>query len=328
MAHELTLKNGRAEMAYVGDTPWHGLGQALTAGASIDDWLEAAGMNWTIQRAPVQFQPPRTGAERRTWNDRHVLYRSDDHSPLGLVSPSYIVVQPFEMLEFFRDLVSDNGFELETAGTLFGGARFWALARVAKAQLAGWDDIGGYILLSSTADGSRATECRETTVRVVCNNTLSMALNANAKRRLTVAHNTHFDHAVVKKSMGLSRENFAAFMEAANSLTKVKVSSIAAEAFVSALLNKVDLAEGALRAGETEDRRPRGFDKILSLFNGAGKGADQKGSKGTAWGLVNAVTQYVDWDSVSKSPDHRIEKAWWGAGDLTKTRALELAQQL
>ena len=326
MAHALTRANGKYEMAYVGETPWHGLGQVLQPTADIETWQKAAGMDWIICSAPIQFDGSRDGSNLRTWGDKRVLFRGDNLNPLGVVGSNYQIVQPYEMLEFFRDLVEGNGFQLETAGTLFGGARFWALAKVTEATIAGWDRIGSYVLISSTADGSRATEVRETTVRVVCNNTLSAALRASEKANIVIRHNTVFDVESTQKKLGLSRDHFASFIEVANTLTKVRVSEAAAVMFVTKLLSKPVADEEQTPAEAV--RLPRGFNRIMELFSGQGMGSTQKGSESTAWGLLNAVTQYVDHESTAKSVDHRIDKAFWGAGDVLKTKALELAQQL
>lgn len=129
MAHEITIHaNGVAEMAYVGVTPWHGLGQILMPDSTIEEWRIAAGLNWTIERSPVKFM----NGTLHDWNEHQVLYRSDTNAPLSIVSNRYHIVQPEAVLEFFRDLVADAGFQIETAGTLKGGKRIWALARIQR----------------------------------------------------------------------------------------------------------------------------------------------------------------------------------------------------
>lgn len=332
MAHELTQRaDGTTEMAYVGDTPWHGLGQTLKPGAKIEEWLTAAGMDWTIRRAPVHYHADRAATDMRKWDDKQVLLRSDTGAPLGIVSPDYNIVQPYEVLEFFRNLVDGQGFQLETAGTMFGGRRYWALAKMTEALIAGWDRIGGYMLLTTSADGSFASEARETSVRVVCNNTLSMAVAQNpGKHYVKINHRQSFNIAAVQKQMCLGVEHFAAFTELANLLSKAKVSNAAAEEFTMNLLrpasaDAMDEEAGLEQQEETTSRKPRGFDMIMGLFDGAGRGADKKGSKGTAWGLVNAVTEYVDHLATAQSVDHRLARAWWGAGDDLKIAAMDQA---
>lgn len=338
MSHELTRVGNTQvhEMAYVGDTPWHGLGQQLEEGATIEQWQEAAHMNWVIRRVPLWYTPDRAMAEApRKVREKCLLVRSDNGNDLGIVSERYQIVQPGEVLEFFRDLVATEGFQLETAGTMFGGARYWALAKVTKAKLCGWDEIGGYVLLSSTADGTRATEVRPTTVRVVCNNTLSMALSMidQKKQVIKINHRTAFDIKAIHEKMGLTEEHFAKFVEVADVLTRVKVSQAAAEAFLHRVLRRSDTrivtVEDAQDDADSDDlhstRAPKGFDTIMDLFQGAGRGSLKKGSEGTAWGLVNAVTEYVDYYSQAKTQDHRFERSQFSSGSEIKTDAFATA---
>ena len=317
MAHELTINTqGLAEMAYVGEKPWHGLGQQLPEGADMDTWTKAAGMGWVIRHSPVTYQVGR-GAEtvQREVEGQHVLYRHDTGAALGVVSSGYEVVQPREVLDFFSDLVAEGGYNLHTAGTLFGGSKFWALAKVSTFALPGDDEVGGYLLITTSADGSRATEVRETTVRVVCNNTLTAALSSrdSAASVIRVSHRTSFNPVSVKARMASTSSHMKAFAEAATALSKAQVTSRGAERFVQALLSR----------DEAQERRPRGMDTILALFDGAGRGADLPSSRGTAWGLLNAVTEYVDHHATAKTTSHLLERAWMGSGDQLKTRALE-----
>lgn len=329
MSHELTIKNGRAEMAYVGDTPWHGLGQALEAGASIEDWQKSAGMDWTIKRSLVRYATERNEDGESTgiltMPEKHVLFRSDTKDALGLVSPKYQIVQPPEVLEFFRDLVNDAGFELNTAGTLFGGKRFWALARVAPdAPIVGQDNVGGFLLLSTSADGSLATTARFTTVRVVCNNTLGMALRAGAAD-VSISHKQAFDHGLVKDKLGIARGAFSEFLGAARELAAKPVTHDQAEALTGCLLTGAEVHTPPELTIDEKVRNSHNFKRIMGLFDGAGRGATLPGVQGTAWGWLNAVTENVDHFAKANSVDHRLNNAWFGKGDETKTEAFELA---
>jgi len=335
MAHELTIRqDGFVEMAFAkGVDRWHGLGNELRQGATIEEWQVSAGMDWVIRRSAAQYFADRACTDLRSWNDKQVLLRSDNGLPLGMVSPDYQIVQPYEMLEFFRDLVATQGFQLETAGTMFGGSQFWALAKVTQAVLSGWDKVGGYVLINSSADTSKKTTVRDTTVCVVCNNTLSAALAEGSKKVVTVSHREAFNSEKVLEQMGLSLENFNTFIEAADLLTTVKVSALDAENFVQTLLRKAaskakpqgDDADADDLDADAKSRKPRGMDLILELFDGSGLGSTQKGRAGTAWGLVNAVTEYVDHHSTAKTDSHRMERALFGSGDVLKTLALSKA---
>jgi len=350
MAHELTIRaDGRAEFAYTGAAAWHGLGQELPAGAPLETWRTAAGMDWTIRRSVARFF-----ADEDTRADcfelcevpgETVLFRSDTRAPLGIVSPDYEIVQPAQVLEFFRDLVAQHDMTLESAGTLFGGRRFFALAKLGEQTIVGADRVGGYLLLCTSADGTMATEARQTTVRVVCNNTLRLARSeaGGAVAPVKLNHRQAFCDRRIKDQLGLSRDNFARGIAHAQELARIKVSNLAAADFVRRLLRPTEAAKdpaaqaaaiiaaasaGTPAAPAKPQRAPRGEAAILELFASSAMGGTLAGAEGTAWGLVNAVTEYVDHHATARSADHRRSSAWFGDGDALKLRALELAPSL
>lgn len=318
MAHELTITNrGTAEMAYTGDTPWHGLGQILLPDASIDEWRIAAGMDWDIKRTHVQY----TNGELHDWKENHVLYRSDTNKPLSLVSPKYKEVQPRQVLEFFRNLVEQNGFKLETAGTLKGGRRFWALANTGLGgEVVDGDNVNSYLLLVTSCDGGLATMAQFTSVRVVCNNTLQMSLGANHGTRVSVRHSTTFNPNSFKAELGLNAtEVYTDFMDRMKGFANTSLSGSQAEEIIEAMFAKKGVT--------VPIRATKGFKSVMQLFNGVGKGSRIDGVAGTAWGLVNAVTEYSDWHIRAKNQEYRLDSAWFGAGRDLKDNILELVTE-
>ena len=317
MAHELTQrKDGFVEMAYVGDACWHGLGQELVQGASIEQWKVQAGMDWRIQRSKVRYAVSRESSSMfLEMPEQHVLFRSDNQEALGVVSSKYNVVQPGECLEFFRDIVGNNGFELHTAGTMFGGRRFWALASIGEnACVMGQDKIEGYLLLSTSADGTLATTAKFTTVRVVCNNTLSMALSAKDARDIKISHRTSFNADAVKQELGIVRGAFGQFMNASKRLALTTVSRKDAQELTAALLTD------SKTVSKADVTASGGYKTILSLFDHG------KGNHGeTAWDWVNGVTEYVDHVQRAKTDSHRMANSMFGKGDALKTMAFERA---
>ena len=219
-------------MAYVGQTPWHLLGNVLPKKQPIDVWAQAAGMQWHIRETPVRYMATDDNSalygEAMEFPDQKVLYRSDTKAPLSVVSGRYQVVQPQEVLEFYRDLSEVAGFELETAGVLKAGRRFWALARTGKsACLKGNDVVHSYLLLATSCDGTLATMAIPTSVRVVCNNTLAIALQgANAGTgagSIKVPHSTSFDAQAVKRQLGIAVGQWDSFMYRMKTLAERKV---------------------------------------------------------------------------------------------------------
>lgn len=313
-------------MAYVGQQPWHGLGNLLAPKQPLEVWAKQAGMDWQIQETPVRFMTDTAGhlGAIESFPDHKVLYRSDTKQALSVVSKRYQVVQPREVLEFYRDLTEVAGYELETAGVLKGGKKFWALAKTGQsAALKGADLIHGYLLLATSCDGTLATTATPTTIRVVCNNTLTIALNG-ASSAIKVPHSTKFDAQAVKQQLGIAVSQWDTFMYRMRTLAERKVKSHEAMNYFLRVLCDTPAANGEQVTLSNE----RALKKVQSLYEGAGHGADLEAAKGTAWGLLNAVTEYVDHEKRARSSEHRIDSAWFGQGAVLKQRALDAALQL
>ncbi len=315
------------QMAYVGQTPWHDLGNVLPPNQPIEVWAREAGMDWTICSSPVHYQTeeqPGDGAGSiRRFEEQRVLYRSDTKAALSVVGGRYQVVQPREVLEFYRDLTEISGFELETAGVLKAGRKFWALARTGKeTALKGTDLVKGYLLLATSCDGTLATTATPTTVRVVCNNTLSIALNG-AVGAVKVPHSTNFDAQAVKKQLGIAVTQWASFLYRMKTLAECKVKSHESMNYFLKVLCQSESQGDSL--GLTNERA---LKKVQALYEGGGRGAELASAKGTAWGLLNAVTEFVDHERRARSQEYRLDSAWFGQGAALKQRALDQALQL
>lgn len=326
MAHLITIReNGFAETAFVGETPWHGLGQAIEQDASIETWAVQAGMDWTVEKAPViyRIEDDHLKGNIETFEGQNVLYRSDTKAPLSVVSDRYHAVQPRAVLEFFRNLVDVGGFKIQVAGTLQGGKKLWALAETGRyADVAKDDTVGGYLLLSTSCDRSLATTARFTSIRVVCNNTLQMALRKSQSQGVvSFTHLSRFDPVALQSKLMGAVGSFGTFMEMANHLQSQQMNAKAAEAFLAALIAPISQVKAS--AGQVVDiTKNRTYAKILSLFDGEAKGSEMVGH--TKWGMLNAVTEYYDHHLPSRSNDTRLDSAWFGKGDRVKNNALEL----
>lgn len=307
-------------MAYVGQTPWHGLGHQLPFQQPIEVWAQQAGMNWDIRETPVRFITGTSGilGAIESFPDNKVLFRSDTHAPLSVVSQRYQVVQPREILEFYRDLSEISGFELETAGVLKGGRKFWALARTGQSTaLKGKDVSRGYVLLATACDGTLATTAQFTSIRVVCNNTLAIALGSNGSA-VKVPHSTRFDAEAVKKQLGISVAGWKDFMDRMKALSERKMKNTEVQRFFL----QVFTDHTSQSSGVTNESA---MAKALSLYEGRGRGAELASAKGTAYGLLNAVTEFVDHERRARSVDHRLDSAWFGQGAALKHKALDQA---
>ena len=341
MAHQIE------QMAYVGQTPWHGLGNQLSQNQPIEVWAKQAGMDWRIESSNVSYMAQNSRGQSiiMPYEEQRVLYRSDTHAPLSVVSQRYQEVQPMEILEFYRGLTEQSGFELETAGVLKGGKKFWALARTGQTSaLKGKDVSNGYILLATACDGTLATTAQFTSIRVVCNNTLAIALRGQSSSAgvVKVPHSTKFDAEKVKQQLGISVRAWDEHMYEMKQLTQRKVSQQEAKAYFDAVFNNSTISisdpeENIIQfyrnvAQQVQEKKPepngRAINKALEMFNGQGRGAELSSAKDTAYGLLCSITEFVDHERRAMSTDHRLDSAWFGAGASVKQRGLEQALAL
>jgi len=362
------------QMAYVRrskkDEPWHGLGNALSAKQPIEVWKQQAGMDWEIQQTPVRFETQgnnnaiqeNTAQDNKektvddilgtlkSYDGQKVLYRSDTLEPLSVVSKRYQVVQPGEILEFYKDLTQYAGYELETAGVLKGGRKFWALAKTGQsATIKGKDTVNGYLLLATSCDGTLATVATPTTVRVVCNNTLAIALqeplrdgqSGFSSTAIRVPHNTRFDGELIKKRLGVAVSHWDEFMYNMKQLVKRKVKDAEAQVFFRQVLcednnpGRHQIGEDSSlqayvssKAGRAYLNEEQMLKKVQSIYDGHGRGAELDAAKGSAWGLLCSITEYVDHERRARNTDNRLDSAWFGQGALIKQKALDKALQL
>lgn len=313
-------------MAYVGAEPWHGIGNQLAPKQPLEVWAKQAGMDWKIEEAEVRFVAGGGGlGSIHAFPDQKVLYRSDTKAPLSVVSSRYQVVQPREILEFYRDLTEVGGYELETAGVLREGKKLWALARTGQsASLKGRDEVNGYLLLATACDGTLATTAQFTSVRVVCDNTLAIALGDSAGA-IKVPHRSQFDADAVKKQLGVAISSWDEFMYRMKALSERKVKQETAHEYFRRVLA---YPGNATKDGPVTATNERAVKVATELFSGRGKGSDLASASGTAWGLVNSITEFVDHERRARSEDHRLDAAWFGAGATIKQKAWDEALRL
>ncbi|MBJ8505302.1 DUF932 domain-containing protein [Acinetobacter seifertii] len=342
MAHQVET------MAFIGQTPWHGLGNQLPQNQPIEVWAQQAGMDWRIESSNVSYMARNERGQNilMPYEEQRVLYRSDTHAPLSVVSQRYQEVQPKEILEFYRDLTEQSGFELETAGILKGGRKFWALARTGQsAALKNKDVSNGYILLATACDGTLATTAQFTSIRVVCNNTLAIALRGqnSSPGVVKVPHSTKFDAEKIKQQLGISVRAWDEHMYEMKQLSQRKVTQQEAAAYFDAVFNNTNLSIAeqdesiiqfyrnvarpqpthSSKADNKAEPNGRAMSKVMTMFNGHGRGAELASAKDTAYGLLCSITEFVDHERRAISTDHRMDSAWFGAGASIKQRGLE-----
>lgn len=336
MSHELDFTTGAPAIAYRGDVPWHGYGEHIEEeDLPLSEWQRRAGLNWEVIRKPVfcsVYRDLEDGDEipergRNFLNYKKVpnkvaLLRSDTHDMLSVVSNRYKVVQPEQVLEFFDDLIKKNGFIMHTAGALRDGKRVWALAETGKDFEIDGDQVAAYLLLATSYDGTFATTAQFTSIRVVCNNTLSWTLESGESQSdgiIKIPHNQEFSETEVKLGLGLD-VNWEKFTKVIEKLAATKVTTRDALNF---FLDVLGVDEDEAAAGT----QLFNVKKLMAFFQ-SGPGSDLPTADGTAWGLVNAVSFFTDHSMRSKNAGTRFDSASFGTGARLKRKALTLALEI
>jgi phage/plasmid-like protein (TIGR03299 family) len=319
MAHEITIReNGMAEMAFTGSRQaiWHGLGQQLDNDSPIEVWKVQAGLDWEVFESAVTYQTMEGGKlVTKTFPNKKVLFRSDTGAPLSIVGSDFKVVQPGEVLEFFRDLMQLHGMKLSTAGSLFGGTRFWALAETGKAENVTKDDeVKGHLLLVTAVDGTLATTAKFVSTRVVCNNTLTIALSEDSKRMVKRTHKVAWDPAAVKIDLGLLDRSWNQFMENLRKLANFEMSDKEVRKFYQDMFFDPKKTAEEQTWGAT-----RRVNELMRLYN---NGAGANLSHGTAWGALNAITEMFTHGSGKRDASRQFWDAYYGNGDEIKNEAM------
>jgi len=315
MSHELEIVNNEASMAYVGDVPWHGLGKRVPADLAPEQMLKAANLDWEVVKRPLFFTDP-SGSPVLT--DSHALIRSTDESVLTVVSGSWKPVQNIEAFEFFNDFVHAGDMEMHTAGSLRNGKMVWALAKIKDGfTLFGGDSVEGYLLFSNPHEFGRSIDVRFTPTRVVCNNTLTMALGEKAQYAVKINHRSTFNGDRVKETLGVAKDQLQRYKEQARFLGSRRYDKDSIVEYFNTLFpsmskdTHIDLTKPVSRQAE---------DALEYIHTQPGA----KFAEGSWWQAFNTVTYMAD-HVLGRSRDTRLNSAWYGMNRIKKEKALELA---
>jgi phage/plasmid-like protein (TIGR03299 family) len=315
MSHELEIVNNQASMAYVGEVPWHGLGKAVPPDLSPEQMLKAANLDWEVIKRPMFFHDT-NGSPVMT--DSHALVRSTDESVLTVVSGSWKPVQNIEAFEFFNDFVHAGDMEMHTAGSLRDGKMVWALAKIKDGfTLFGGDHVEGFLLFSNPHQFGCSIDVRFTPTRVVCNNTLTMALGEKAKFAVKVNHRSTFNGDRVKETLGIAKDQLQRYKEQAEFLGSRKFK----EETIVEYFNRVFPTMSKDTVIDMSTPLSRQVEDAMEYLH-TQPGANF--AEGSWWQAFNTVTYMTD-HILGRSRDTRLNSAWYGVNRTKKEKALELA---
>ncbi len=329
---------GKVSMMYVGEPPWHGLGTQLSGPATAAEAIQAANLNWRVVKKPIYAVE---GLVRQRIPDKFAVVREDkwgrsDCSVFGIVGTGYTPLQNEEAFQFFDPIVGKNAAIYHTAGALGEGERVWILAKLPSDIRVVGDDIAHkYLLLSNSHDGNSSVQIKFTPIRVVCQNTLTMALSQGPTLRVVHTRDLRERLRNAEKSLGLIHRRFNELEEAFVAMAQVRLN----EARLAEYLKLVfpDPPEPHDRPDMARAAKDRAWAEYFFVH---GKGNDREGVTGTLWAAYNGIAEYVDHRQFERRPNwrwamansstgadsERLKSAWFGEGYLVKARAYRVAE--
>ena len=306
-------------MMYLGETPWHGHGVALTKPPSISEALIASGLDWEVEKKPTYMTNDEgleaIGINSYTETGNYVTVRKDTNTILGHVSERYTILQNKDAFKPF-DALLDFGYELVTAGAIEEGKKIWILAKAPEQFKVGDDAIQPYTFLFSSHDGSAGNSLRDTMVRIVCKNTLDLAISRKSTFSYSLKHTKNIKSNVdaLIQRIKMSKGNVKLAVEDMNRMHEYKMNP---HMLTSYLEDAIPFLKDRHRESMPElgiivrnTAKPIYEKMVDNFYNGAGN----KGE--TLWDAYNAITQYYthdknykDWvksTQFGKAYDHKV----------------------
>jgi len=313
-----------------GIKPWHNEGVIVDGLMTASECLNQAGLSWGVTKEPLQT------ASGVVVPNAFAVQRSDNNAILGTVGNQYTPLQNADAFSYMDAITQDHGSaKYETAGALGKGERVWLQVSIegdisikGKGKDVG-DTIQRYILLANSHDGSSPLLVATTMVRVVCQNTLTAAI-ADASTMFKVRHTKGIGGKVedIREALGIINQSYTDLEEKLQRLVNIKVSDKAFDGYLASLGFDTEAVKGKGKGT---------VDSIKALWGGEGMGANLATAKGTAWGALNAVTEFVDHQrptrltasgSFKTEGEARLASQWFGSGLKLKDEALEKALAL
>lgn len=313
MSHELEFVDGQACIAYAGEVPWHGLGHKVSNDLTPAQMAEAAQVNWTVGTVPLFADI--NGKQVDTGHA--ALVRESDSKVLDVITNDWHPTQNSEAFEFFNDFVAAGEMSMEVAGSLKGGTIVWALAKTNEAfeLFGGRDVVESYLLFTNPHQYGRSIDIRTTMTRVVCNNTITAALQGNSKNVVKVSHRRKFDGDEVKQTLGVANDRLLQYKEIAKYLSERRYTGEDIVEYFTRIFPLPDTSEK-----EMSKNANLAIEKYMTEQPGAELG------EGTWWQAFNAVT-YLTNHVIGRSNDARLQSTWYGANSSLNNSALKLAAE-
>ena len=306
-------------MFSVREKPWHGMGVVLDSKPKgIEDAIEKAGLDWDVVQVPVEMQKLDSN-ERVAVPGQFVNVRSDDGTPLGIVSEKYRVLQNRDAFSFLSNLIGTD-MEFETAGSLSGGKQVWVMATLPDYIEVGGDATKPYVFVGNSHDGYRAVTAATSMIRIVCQNTYTAAING-AKTKYSITHigDPHGRLVEARNVLGLTVNYAKQFKAFGDKLASEKMT----ERQLKNVLEKLYPTSDPSLSDRKLENRKDAHAFIQHLFT---EGKTVGNAPGTRWCGLNAITEFIDFGDKTDH-DGKLVRAMTDPTGLKK-KAVELVGAL
>jgi phage/plasmid-like protein (TIGR03299 family) len=311
-------------MAYYGEVPWHGLGNRVTKGIPAEQMIREAGLDWQVQLRPAR------GARKMNLKGEYSRYEvirqprpalRETEVLLGVVGRRYKLLQNTEAFQFFDPIVGEGEAYFETAGALGEGERIWVMARMPEImEIVRGDECRRYLLLSNSHTGDGSVIVKFTSVRVVCQNTLMLAMEDGQKAyRVRHTKQMQFRLEELSQFLAMTQEVFKAAEEYFKLFVKISMTGNRMNEYMDAVFPRTQIQK-------KQGGFPHRWTYVRSLFDSR-PDLQLPGVQGTLWGAYNAVTCFEDYKMPRQEEraTDRLERAWFGGGADIKLLALQKA---
>lgn len=313
MAHNLNTANGKTSMMYVGEVPWHRLGTKLENPATATEAIQVAGLDFRVVKKTLRTATPDLPVV-----GHYATVRTDNLQVLGVVGSRYEPIQNRDAFTTFDALVGEGEAIYHTAGVLGKGERIWILAKLPDyIRVNGNDLVEKFLLLTNSHDGSGPVRVKLTPIRVICENTLTVALDGR-EQEVRIRHTAQAE-ARLKRAheiLGLTNKLYAELDQIFNGMSKKAMTQMMLDEYLKKIFPDPPDKEHSTRMITVRE-------KVMELTEN-GIGAEM--AKGTLWGAYNAVTELTDHYRRTNADDMAgLKSMWFGNGERIKKRAFEVA---
>lgn len=284
--------------------------------------IQKAGLNYQVESHPVFTQLP---SEEMIPVPKHVAtMRMDTNTPLGIVGKRYSILQNSEAFSFFDSIADGRSFRYVNAGQVRGGARVWLLVQAADIfEVLPTDTLRKHILFTNSHDGGNAVEATFLTIRGVCSNVLTGAINGRrSSQTISLRHTGDIASKVYEAGRVMSQATayFDTLQAALQGFAQLRLDDRKMRKYIRNVFNAAE------DDNEVSTRKANQMDKVQGLLDN-GMGSDIRGVRGTLWGAYNAVTEFADHFMAARRED-QTESILFGGARKLKQVAFQEAMAL